>query len=76
MHHAASVLRDAGGSKPRELSSASTHAAAAAALAAAPPAEADPERMRSQAMFEQVTSHVKREPTQTSRLLQSWIHSD
>ena len=40
------------------------------------PVEADPERLRSQEIFEQVTGHLKREPTQSSRLLQSWIHSD
>ena len=39
-------------------------------------AELDPERIRVQEIFEQVTDHVKREPTQSSRLLQSWIHSD
>jgi len=39
-------------------------------------AEADPERMRSQEIFEQVATHLKREPTQSSRLLQSWIHSE
>jgi flagellar M-ring protein FliF len=39
-------------------------------------AEVDPERQRSQEIFEQVTTHLKREPTQSSRLLQSWIHSD
>ncbi len=38
--------------------------------------EVDPERQRSQEIFEQVTTHLKREPTQSSRLLQSWIHSD
>lgn len=36
----------------------------------------DPERMRSQEIFDQVTGHLKREPTQSSRLLQSWIHSE
>jgi len=36
----------------------------------------DPERIRNQEIFEQVTEHLKREPTQSSRLLQSWIHSD
>ena len=36
----------------------------------------DPERLRSQEIFEQVTTHLKREPTQSSRLLQSWIHSE
>jgi flagellar M-ring protein FliF len=40
------------------------------------PAELDPERIRTQEIFEQVTGHLKREPTQSSRLLQSWIHSD
>ena len=40
------------------------------------PVEIDPERVRTQEIFEQVTSHLKREPTQSSRLLQSWIHSD
>jgi flagellar M-ring protein FliF len=39
-------------------------------------AEIDPQRVRTQEIFEQVTEHLKREPTQSSRLLQSWIHSD
>jgi flagellar M-ring protein FliF len=38
--------------------------------------EMDPERIRTQEIFDQVSSHLKREPTQSSRLLQSWIHSD
>jgi flagellar M-ring protein FliF len=40
------------------------------------PVEVDPERIRVQEIYEQVTGHLKREPTQSSRLLQSWIHSD
>src|SRR5246127_790502 len=36
----------------------------------------DPERQRAQQVFEQVTGQLKREPAQSSRLLQSWIHSD
>jgi len=40
------------------------------------PVELDPERIRTQEIFEQVTEHLKKEPTQSSRLLQSWIHSD
>jgi flagellar M-ring protein FliF len=40
------------------------------------PPEADSERLKNQEIFEQVTEHLKREPTQSSRLLQSWIHSD
>jgi len=38
--------------------------------------ETDPERARAQEIFDQVTAQLKREPTQSSRLLQSWIHSD
>jgi flagellar M-ring protein FliF len=40
------------------------------------PAELDPERIRMQQIFDQVSDHLKREPVQSSRLLQSWIHSD
>jgi flagellar M-ring protein FliF len=45
-------------------------------LASPEPAELDPERIRANEIFEQVTVHLKKEPTQSSRLLQSWIHSD
>jgi flagellar M-ring protein FliF len=51
-------------------------AAEARTLRPPEPVEVDPERLRSQEIFEQVTGHLKREPTQSSRLLQSWIHSD
>jgi flagellar M-ring protein FliF len=40
------------------------------------PPELDAERQRSQEVLEQVTGHMKREPSQSSRLLQSWIHSE
>ena len=33
-------------------------------------------RTRSQEIFEQVAEHLKREPAQSSRLLQSWIHTE
>ncbi len=62
-----------GGSK--DLASGAA-AAAPGALASPEPAETDHERARNQEIFEQVTAHMKREPTQSSRLLQSWIHSD
>lgn len=42
----------------------------------AAPAQSDPERLRAQEIFEQVSDHLKREPTHSSRLLQSWIHSE
>jgi len=47
----------------------------AAALASSGTPEEEAERARSQAVFDRVTDHLKREPTQSSRLLQSWIHS-
>ena len=47
----------------------------AEALAAAAQA-AETERRQNQEIFDQVTAHLKREPTQSSRLLQSWIHSE
>ena len=64
-----------GKSPARELSGA-TAAQPQAALRPAEPVEVDPERQRAQEIFEQVSTHLKREPSQSSRLLQSWIHSD
>ena len=52
---------------------------AGAGRAALPePEESVPEtgRVRAQEVFQQVTSQLKQEPAQTSRLLQSWIHSE
>jgi flagellar M-ring protein FliF len=40
------------------------------------PTPLDPERQRAADIYDAVTTHLKREPTQSSRLLQSWIHSD
>jgi flagellar M-ring protein FliF len=51
-------------------------AAEPSALQPPTPAEVDPERVRTQQIFEQVADHLKQEPTQSSRLLQSWIHSE
>lgn len=36
----------------------------------------DPARVRAQEILEKVTGQIRNEPTQSSRLLQSWIHSD
>lgn len=58
-------------SAPREL--------AGAGRSALPQPEVsipDPAHVRAQEIFQQVTSQVKQEPAQTSRLLQSWIHSE
>ncbi len=78
IRHAGMALATAGSGKStrRELPAGSGAAQAQAPLSPPEPAEMDPERLRSQEIFEQVTAHVKREPTQSSRLLQSWIHSD
>jgi len=65
----------AGKGGPKELT-AGAQTQAPSALKAPEAAEADPDRVRAQEIFEQVSSHLKREPTQSSRLLQSWIHSD
>jgi flagellar M-ring protein FliF len=59
--------------KPKELPEG---AAAPHALRPPEPAEGETERARNQEIFEQVTGHLKREPAQTSRLLQSWIHTE
>jgi len=48
----------------------------AAALKPPEPAAADPQRTRTQQILEEVSGHMEREPAQSSRLLQSWIHSD
>jgi flagellar M-ring protein FliF len=47
-----------------------------ASLNAPEASAAEPNRKRTQEIFEEVTAHLKREPAQSSRLLQSWIHSD
>jgi flagellar M-ring protein FliF len=55
----------------RELASSQT-----AALNPPEPPPIDPERTRAQQILEEVSGHLKREPAQSSRLLQSWIHSE
>jgi flagellar M-ring protein FliF len=61
----------------KELPAVATATAAQTTTLPPPePIQLDPERARNQEIFEQVTGHLKREPTQSSRLLQSWIHSD
>jgi flagellar M-ring protein FliF len=69
------TAKETGKKGARELPNPS-QAAEQPALRPPEPAEVDPERVRSQQIFEEVTDHLKREPTQSSRLLQSWIHSD
>jgi flagellar M-ring protein FliF len=54
----------------------STVVGAAAGLPLPEVAAIDPGRMKAQQILEHVTSQLKQEPAQSSRLLQSWIHSD
>jgi len=75
LHHAWQAPREIARVSARELP-AGTAVAPQAALKLPEPAEVDPERIRAQEIFEQVSGHLKHEPTQSSRLLQSWIHSD
>jgi len=56
---------------PKQLASAAT-----AALNPPEPQPADPLRTRTQQILEEVSGHLKREPAQSSRLLQSWIHTE
>lgn len=60
----------------KKLTASQISEAGHAVLKPPEPAELDPERIRAQEIFDQVSGHLKREPTQSSRLLQSWIHSD
>ena len=52
------------------------HAAAEHVLKTPEHPAPDAVKTRGQEIFEQVAEHVKREPAQSSRLLQSWIHSE
>ena len=71
---AASALAARGSA--REMREFPAQTAAAGTLSSPQAPEIDPERQRSQEIFDQVSTHLKREPTQSSRLLQSWIHSE
>jgi flagellar M-ring protein FliF len=66
----------AGGGKASTGAAREIGTGANAALAAPATLPVDPERTRVQDIFEQVSGQLKREPAQSSRLLQSWIHSE
>jgi flagellar M-ring protein FliF len=53
-----------------------TAGATAAQLPVGEEATQELERLRVQRVFDQVTETLKRDPAQSSRLLQSWIHSE
>jgi flagellar M-ring protein FliF len=54
----------------------STTGGAAAGLLESEAVVLDPGRVKAQQILEHVTSQLKQEPAQSSRLLQSWIHSE
>ncbi len=76
IRHAGAVLSARGPARMAGKELAAAEMASPGTLSPPESAQPDPERLRNQEIFEQVTTHLKREPTQSSRLLQSWIHSD
>jgi flagellar M-ring protein FliF len=62
--------------KPAAPAELAADAAQKAVTAPPEPPPLDAERLRAQEILEQVTGAVKKQPAQSSRLLQSWIHSD
>jgi len=77
------VVKDKKGAPALADKSAAEPGALPAGEAYAPPAlrqpespEVEAERARAQEIFDQVASQLKLDPGQSSRLLQSWIHSD
>ncbi len=71
-----SLRRLAGAARPTPARELPAHANAVFAAPASPDQLTAPDRTRAQEIFEQVAGHIKKEPTQSSRLLQSWIHSE
>ena len=61
---------------PSEAAAMNLPAQACAVLQAPEADMREPEHRRAQEVFENVRTQLKKEPAQSSRLLQSWIHSD
>jgi len=76
IRHAGAALAARGPARMAGRELAAAEMASPGTLSPTESAPPDPERLRNQEIFEQVTTHLKREPTQSSRLLQSWIHSE
>ncbi len=76
IRHAGAALAARGPARTAGRELAASEMASPGTLSPPESAPPDPERLRNQEIFEQVTTHLKREPTQSSRLLQSWIHSE
>jgi flagellar M-ring protein FliF len=71
LRRVAAAVPDAPAEEAKELEAGQTEA-----LNPPEPPSADPQRIRAQQILEEVSGHLKREPAQSSRLLQSWIHSE
>jgi len=73
LKHAGSSYEHAG---PKRQAKQLPAEGAAPALQPPEPPELDPARVRNQEIFQEVSGHIKREPNQSSRLIQSWIHTE
>lgn len=66
--------------KPGEIPALPSPSVALAGAVDAPPTPdqiaAERQKQHMQLVFEQVTEHLRREPAQSTRLLQSWIHTE
>lgn len=66
--------------KPGEIPALPSPSTALAGAVEAPPTPdqiaAERQKQHMQLVFEQVTDHLRREPAQSTRLLQSWIHTE
>lgn len=68
------LLKEGQKGSPRELGAATV--AEPPVLKPPEPPEGELDRQRNQQILDEVTLHLKQQPTQSSRLLQSWIHSE
>jgi flagellar M-ring protein FliF len=72
----AGIVEKKGGQEQAALEGGEPGGHAPAALRPPESPEAELERGRAQEIFDQVAAQLKLDPGQSSRLLQSWIHSD
>lgn len=71
-----SLLAAPAARKPAALPAAGSHSALEAAELSPEQKVAEQKRLRAQNVFDQVTESVKRDPGQSTRLIESWIRSE
>jgi flagellar M-ring protein FliF len=69
-------VQHAGATKALPAGAAAASAELPKPLPNAAQLELEQQRMQAQSVFESVTDHLRREPAQSTRLLQSWIHTE